>query len=92
VNAVDDKTTATAYLGGVVRRGGVTVAISTNGDAPAMAGLLREALEDILPEDLDRWLDLARTTRREWLATGAPMTERRPLLLRALIERYGGVP
>jgi siroheme synthase-like protein len=42
VNAVDDPPNATAYLGGVVRREGVTLAISTSGDAPAIAGLLRE--------------------------------------------------
>ena len=54
VNAVDDPEHATAYLGGVVRRDGVTVAISTNGRAPALAGLLREALDAWLPGDLDR--------------------------------------
>ena len=35
VNAVDDPEPATAYLGGVVRRDGVTIAISTEGRAPA---------------------------------------------------------
>ena len=54
VNAVDDPEHATAYLGGVVRRDGVTVAISTNGRAPALAGLLREALDAWLPGDLER--------------------------------------
>ena len=52
VNAVDDPPNATAYLSGVVRRDGVTLAISTSGDAPALAGLLREALDDVLPRDL----------------------------------------
>src|SRR6187549_316955 len=42
VNAVDDPPNATAYLGGVVRKSDVTVAISTGGRAPALAGLLRE--------------------------------------------------
>ncbi len=45
VNAVDDPPNATAYLGGVVRRYGVIVAISTGGRAPALAGLMREALD-----------------------------------------------
>ena len=49
VNAVDDPAQATAYLGGVVRRAGVTIAISTEGRAPALAGLLREALDASLP-------------------------------------------
>ena len=49
VNAVDDPANASAYLGGVVRRGGVTLAISTDGHAPALAGLLREGLDALLP-------------------------------------------
>ena len=90
VNAVDDPAAATAYLGGVVRRGGVTVALSTGGDAPALAGLLREALDQVLPEDLDAWLEVARVARRQWRTAAVPMAERRPLLLRALVARYGG--
>jgi len=88
VNAVDDPPNASAYLGGIVRRDGVTVAISTNGDAPALAGLLREALDAVLPPELDRWMDTARDVRAEWLAAGVPMAERRPLLLRALNDLY----
>jgi uroporphyrin-III C-methyltransferase/precorrin-2 dehydrogenase/sirohydrochlorin ferrochelatase len=88
VNAVDDPPNATAYLGGIVRRDGVTVAISTNGDAPALAGLLRESLDAVLPAELDRWMDAARAVRAEWLANGVPMADRRPLLLRALNELY----
>ncbi len=88
VNAVDDPEPATAYLGGVVRRGGVTVAISTDGLAPALAGLLREALDAILPAELDRWSEVARAARADWKAAGLPMAERRPLLLRTLQHLY----
>jgi uroporphyrin-III C-methyltransferase/precorrin-2 dehydrogenase/sirohydrochlorin ferrochelatase len=90
VNAVDDVESASAYLGGIVRRAGVTVAISTDGHAPALAGLIREALERVLPEDLDAWMHCAREARTKWLAAGVPMTERRPLLLNALVELYDG--
>jgi siroheme synthase-like protein len=88
VNAVDDKAAATAYLGGIVRRGPVEIAISTGGIAPALAGLLREALDAILPQDLDRWIDVANAARRDWKAAHVPMPERRPLLLRALDKLY----
>ena len=88
VNAVDDPPNATAYLGGVLRRGGVTVAISTDGHAPALAGLLREGLDALLPRELSEWLDEARAVRRKWLAEGVPMEERRPLLLQKLNEIY----
>jgi uroporphyrin-III C-methyltransferase / precorrin-2 dehydrogenase / sirohydrochlorin ferrochelatase len=88
VNAVDDIESVSAYAGAVVRRAGVTIAISTDGEAPALAGLVREALEALLPDELDRWMDTARAARREWLAKGVPMAERRPMLLEALNALY----
>jgi uroporphyrin-III C-methyltransferase/precorrin-2 dehydrogenase/sirohydrochlorin ferrochelatase len=94
VNAVDDVASASAYLGGVVRRGPAVVAISTGGIAPALAGLLREAIDAILPQDLERWIEVANLARRDWKAAQVPMPERRPLLLRALDKLYstGGAP
>ncbi len=89
VNAVDDPPNASVYLGGVVRRGGVTLAISTDGLAPALAGLIRQALETLLPEDdVKRWMSVARQQRADWVATGVPIDKRRPLLLRALADLY----
>ena len=88
VNAVDDPPNATAYLGGVVRRDGVTFAISTKGRAPAIAGLLREGLDAVLPADLGQWMALSDTLKREWRANGVPMEARRPLLLDALVALY----
>ena len=90
VNAVDDPANASAYLGGVIRRSGVTVAISTNGEAPALAGLLREGLDALLPDDLDRWMSSAREIRTRWKSNGTPMAQRRPQLLEALIALYDG--
>ena len=92
VNAVDDPSVATAYLGGVVRRGPVAIAISTGGLAPALAGLLREAIEAIFPDDLERWIEIAKSEREAWKQQRVPITERRPLLLRALDRLYKGAP
>jgi uroporphyrin-III C-methyltransferase/precorrin-2 dehydrogenase/sirohydrochlorin ferrochelatase len=88
VNAVDDPEHASAYAGGVIRRSDVTIAISTGGRAPAVAGLLREALDAWLPGNLDEWLTAADAARREWKAAGVPMEERRPRLLQVLNELY----
>lgn len=89
VNAVDDVENATAYAGAIVRRAGVTIALSTDGAAPALAGLLREGLEALLPDDLDAWMACARDARRQWLDARVPMEQRRPLLLDALVSLYG---
>lgn len=90
VNAVDDPSNATAYLGGVVRRSGVTIAISTNGRAPALAGLLREGLDELLPPTLEDWFQHADTLKARWRSTGVPMAERRPQLAEAIAGRYCG--
>ena len=88
VLAVDDQSAASAYGAGTLRRGGVTVAVSTEGRAPALAGLLREALEAVLPDDLDAWMAEAERLRAGWREAGVPMAERRPMLLRALNQLY----
>ena len=89
VNAVDDPPNASLYLGGVVRRAGVTFAVSTEGRAPALAGLLREGLEAVLPEaDLERWMAEAERLRARWRAGQVPMPRRRPELLASLVRLH----
>lgn len=88
VNAVDDPPNATAYAAGVVRRAGVTIAVSTDGRAPALSGLLREAIDAWLPLDLDRWMAAADDSRRAWKRDGVPMEHRRPQLLETLNRLY----
>jgi len=88
VNAVDDPANASAFLSGVVRRDGVTIAISTSGEAPALTALVREGIDALLPHDLAAWREIARTTRLAWRRDAVPMEERKPRLLRAINARY----
>jgi uroporphyrin-III C-methyltransferase/precorrin-2 dehydrogenase/sirohydrochlorin ferrochelatase len=92
VNAVDDPANASAYLGGTLRRGGVTIAISTDGRAPALAGLLREAFERLLPDDLGRWMRRSDALRKTWRRARTPMAARRPALASAILALYGARP
>jgi uroporphyrin-III C-methyltransferase/precorrin-2 dehydrogenase/sirohydrochlorin ferrochelatase len=92
VNAVDDPERATAYTAGVIRRGDAAVAVSTGGRAPALAGLLREALDAVLPRDLGAWVDHAERERAGWKRQGIPLATRRPLLLRKLNALYASDP
>ena len=66
----------------------VTVARSTGGRAPALAALLREALEAWLPQDVDAWMAVAVEARRQWKAEAVPMDRRRPLLLETQNRLY----
>ena len=88
VNAVDDPANASAFLSGTIRRDGVTVAVSTSGAAPALTALLREALETVLPADLDRWMAEAKRQRTIWRRDQVPMAIRKPRLLEALNGLY----
>jgi len=89
VNAVDDPANASAFLSGVIRREGVTLAISTSGDAPGLTALIRQGFDELLPRrDLAQWVREARRQRRQWKADGVPMDARRPLLLEALNRLY----
>ncbi len=90
-NVVDDADRASAYFAAVIRRGDATLAISTAGRAPALAALLREALEALLPVDLADWIDHAAGLRKGWREQGLSFSARRPLLLQALVDRYKDV-
>lgn len=88
LNAVDDPANASAYLGGVLRRGDLTIAISTEGQAPAIAGLLREALDELLPKEIATWLEESQRQKSLWREERIPMIARRPLMLAALNRLY----
>jgi uroporphyrin-III C-methyltransferase/precorrin-2 dehydrogenase/sirohydrochlorin ferrochelatase len=92
VNAVDDPVNASAYFAATVKRGDFVLALSTTGTAPAMARLMREALEALLPEDIDEWLALAKGERERWLRDKIPMSDRLPLLVAAILARHGLPP
>ena len=88
VNAVDDLRHADAYLGGVVRRGGITLAISTDGGSPALTALVRRGIEWLLPSHLEDWLRIGKALRPQWKANRIPFPDRRPLLLKAINAWY----
>jgi siroheme synthase-like protein len=88
VVAVDNPENGSALGAAQFCRAGLTLAISSNGRAPALVALLRRALEEVIPEDIHEWVRLAETSRSEWKTAGVPFKERRPLLLRALNALY----
>lgn len=83
--AIDDPPNGSAYSGSVIRRGSYTIAISSSGEVPALTRLLREVLEQALP-DAD-WVQAARELRERWRSQGTPMSSRFGELVRAFKER-----
>ncbi|MGE0433151.1 MAG: cupin domain-containing protein [Planctomycetota bacterium] len=63
VIALDDLPRCNAASGAVVRRGQLTVAISTAGAAPALAVRLKQRLEAMLGDDLADFLEVAQEMR-----------------------------
>lgn len=53
VNLADNPPYCDFYMGGIVTKGNVKVAISTNGKSPTMAKRLRQFFEDVLPTDIN---------------------------------------
>jgi hypothetical protein len=46
----------------------------------------------VLPQDLEHWIDTATAARIDHKAANVPITDRRPLLLRALVDLYKDRP
>ena len=57
VNVVDDQAYCDFIFPGIVKRGPLTVAISTSGTSPAYAMQLRKELEEILPDRIGEILE-----------------------------------
>ena len=53
VNVADNPPFCDFYMGGIVTKGNVKIAISTNGKSPTTAKRLRQFFEDVIPDNVD---------------------------------------
>lgn len=73
INTVDDVEFCSFIFPALIRRGEATISISTGGKSPTMATLLRQRLEQCLPDGLEEILDWAGELRlrlKEEIADG----------------------
>ncbi|RPD42534.1 precorrin-2 dehydrogenase/sirohydrochlorin ferrochelatase family protein [Chitinophaga barathri] len=56
INVADTPALCDFYLGSVVQKGNLKIAISTNGKSPTIAKRLKEVLNDAIPEQLENVL------------------------------------
>ena len=54
VNVADNPPYCDFYMGGIVTKGNVKIAISTNGKSPTTAKRLRQFFEEVIPEDINK--------------------------------------
>ncbi|MES2543865.1 MAG: TSUP family transporter [Bacteroidota bacterium] len=57
VNAADQPDLCDFYLGSIVNKGNLKIAISTNGKSPVLARRLREHLEEAIPQDINESIE-----------------------------------
>ncbi len=76
-NVMDEKAWCSFYLGSVVERGALQIAISTSGIAPALAVRLRERFENELPVEVSDFLELARELRPAVMARHSTFSARK---------------
>ncbi len=66
INVADTPELCDFYLGAIVTKGDLKIAISTNGKSPTMAKRIREWLEDILPENIHDLLNNLHDLRKQY--------------------------
>lgn len=53
VNVADNPPLCDFYMGGIVTKGNLKIAISTNGKSPTMSKRLRQFFEEVIPDNID---------------------------------------
>jgi len=79
VNVVDVPPLCSFIVPAVVRRGELTVAVSTGGASPAAARRLRQSLEGQFGPEWGVYLAILRAARQKLTALGRPADQNRPL-------------
>jgi len=66
INVADTPDLCDFYLGSIVTKGALKMAISTNGTSPTLAKRLRQLFEEILPDEIAELTQNLSTYRRKW--------------------------
>lgn len=65
VNIADKPELCDFYLGSIVRKGDLKIAVSTNGKSPTIAKRVRETLAEAIPDEIDHVLDNMQNIRNQ---------------------------
>jgi uncharacterized protein len=63
-NVADTPDACDFYLGSIVQKGNLKIAISTNGQSPTIAKRIKETLNETIPDEVDSLLDNMRALRQ----------------------------
>lgn len=76
VNAADDREECDFFLPGIIKRGDLVVSVSTSGKSPAYSRHLREQIEDVIPDNIEKVLDILGELRKSLPSKVEPQVER----------------
>ena len=76
VNAADDREECDFFLPGIIKRGDLVVSVSTSGKSPAYSRYLREQIEDVIPDNIEKILDILGKLRNTLPSKVEPQVER----------------
>ena len=87
VNVADTPELCDFYLGSIVQKGDIKIAISTNGKSPTIAKRLKEVLADMLPDEMEEMLDNIRVYRNQIRGDFAEKVKQLNELTKGLVEK-----
>lgn len=86
-NVADTPDLCDFYLGSIVQKGDLKIAISTNGKSPTVAKRLREFLTDVIPDDIQKTLENLTAVRERIKGDFAEKVRRLNELTEGLVKK-----
>lgn len=86
VNVADTPELCDFYLGSVVQKGSIKIAISTDGKSPTIAKRLREILQGAIPDEMNNVLDNLQVIRKQLNGNFADKVKKLDAITRVLVE------
>jgi precorrin-2 dehydrogenase / sirohydrochlorin ferrochelatase len=86
VNAVDDPPNCDFYVPSIVRRGSLVIAISTQGECPGFAKLLRKKIEELIPSKYGEFVCFLGRLRKHMKASCKDSNQRQSVMKDVLYD------
>lgn len=87
VNVADNPPYCDFYMGGIVTKGNVKIAISTNGKSPTTAKRLRQFFEEVIPDNIDDLVKNLNTYRKTLKGNFEDKVEKLNEFTKSLVEK-----
>ena len=87
VNVADNPPLCDFYMGGIVTKGDVKLAISTNGKSPTTAKRIRQFFEEVIPDDVHQMVQNLHSYRKTLKGNFEQKVEKMNQITSSLVEK-----